>query len=293
MTPLTFTALGTQWWIELFDNIPAQRHQVISDDIVALLQSIEGRFSRFLPNSLVSQLNTARALHTADADLQELLTTGQKLYTDTQGIFNILLGDHLSARGYNADYSFQATVAPKKIANPSIDLEINGNTITLHHGSIDLGGIGKGWAIDKIAELLHRHHVHEFLINGGGDLYGTTEHGNPIEIYLEHPTVPGTFLGTTAICNQGFAASSPHKRKWKSNDVTYTHIVGIHEPTVDASFVIAPTALLADVYATASLLSSYETTHALLESVSAAIARYHISTQKLERSDLFHFTPLV
>ncbi|MFM2423906.1 MAG: hypothetical protein RLZZ70_295 [Candidatus Parcubacteria bacterium] len=253
MESITIVALGTHWWIELFDEMSPERRNGIANAITTLLSSIEERFSRFREDSLVSTLNRERSVATSDRDLAELIGIGRSTYRHTKSAFNILIGDALMARGYDNTYSLVAMERAVEIGNPLTDLDYNDNTWRLSTGLLDLGGIGKGWAIDKVAELLRNNGVVEFLINGGGDMYGTTEHNEPITIYLEHPTETQTYLGTTTIMNQGFAASSTYKRRWQTAAGETSHIID-DTKVIDASFVIATDAVTADIFATTALL---------------------------------------
>lgn len=260
--PLTFEALGTTWWVEIFEEVDDKRLDELTESIKALVRSIETRFSRFLPDSLITTLNTARILSSNDADLFTLIKLGQDFYTATNGVFNCLLGEHIESRGYDAEYSFTPTRIPVQFPNPLTDIIIDNETITLNTGKLDLGGYGKGWAIDQVVDLLRHEGITEFLINAGGDMYGTSEGSKPITIYLEHPTSPDTYIGSVTLHNQGFAASSPHKRKWQHAGKTYTHIIDTTlntqlapEEVTDAVFVKASSAVTADAFATAALLA--------------------------------------
>jgi thiamine biosynthesis lipoprotein len=178
-----------------------------------------------------------------------------------------------------------------EIGNPLIDIDYLDDTWRLSVGLLDLGGIGKGWAIDQIAELLRNEGIVEFLINGGGDMYGTSEHGAPITIYLEHPTEKDVYLGTTTIQNQGFAASSPHKRRWNTSRGEMSHIIG-EIPDIDASFVIADDAVTADMLATTALLlpPTDFVELALAEGVQHSL--FSATTGRFETSSGFPFNPL-
>lgn len=296
-TPLTFTALGTTWWIELFDEVDNQRRDRLTESITALVHSIEARFSRFLPDSLTTTLNTKRTLTTSDLDLLALITLGKQLYTTTNEVFNCLLGEHLESRGYDADYSFTPTTAPTTFPDPLTDIIINDDTITLTQGKLDLGGFGKGWAIDQVAELLTSNGITEFLINAGGDMYGTSEHGQPITIYLEHPYMPDTLIGSTTLCKQGFAASSRFKRQWKHTDTTYNHIVDTQtvaesaDSAPDGVFVKAPTAVMADAFATTGLLTTPTTLLALAATHQLGLAFYTNATSSLASNQAFTNPP--
>ncbi len=291
MEQFTLNALGTTWWIEIFDTLDTERLATIQSECETLLCSIETRFSRFQTNSLISVLNREGVVTSEDADLDELLTLGQHYFKETDGVFNILIGDVLVAHGYDSSYSFTERDTPAIIGNPLTDLQRTNTTWTLRRGQIDLGGIGKGWAIDKVSTLIASYGVTEYLINGGGDIYGTSEYGQPITLYLEDPLHEGQYLGTTSIYHQGFAASSPYKRRWKSNRTERNHLIG--EPSeYDGSFIIAQTALTADIMATVSLMSEAAVHHELLTKHTSGNALYQSGPKKLAISGSFPYQPL-
>lgn len=212
-------ALGTIWWIEIFTEISATKKQVVYNDLFLFISNFENKYSRFKSDSLITKLNTTGSLENPDQMTINLLHKGQELFTKTDGLFNILNGEILENRGYDADYSFTIKETINTKINALEDLVISPDLITLKSGRVDLGGFGKGYLIDLITERLKStHQLNYFLINGGGDMYTTSDNDTPIIIYLEHPTNPEIYIGTTTLLNQGFAASSPHKRQWVVND---------------------------------------------------------------------------
>ncbi|NCN12062.1 FAD:protein FMN transferase [Candidatus Kaiserbacteria bacterium] len=285
----TFQALGTQWSVEIFDEKDSAVLESAFRTLEHFVQDFEATYSRFKADSLVSILNQDRMLHTPSEECHALLTYGKQLYLRTNTHFNFLTGNIQEARGYDATYSFtpdeSKTLTP---GNPVTDLHITAEKIELSQGNIDLGGFGKGYLIDELATLLQKEYsLQYFLINGGGDLYATSDHGTPIQIFLEHPTKPSHFIHTTTIKQQGFAASSPFKRMWHSGDKTYTHIVANSETPRIASFVKAKTARDADAFATTTLLltESEILTLSLVEEIS--VARFTPATNNLWRTNSF------
>lgn len=249
-------ALGTVWWIELFSEMPEIEKQVVYSNLLLFIDNFENKYSRFKSESIVTKLNNTGSIENLDQMTIDLFSKGQDLYKKTEGLFNFLLGETLENRGYDANYSFKPKGSLPTNANPLIDLEISDEIITLRQGKIDLGGFGKGYLIDLLAEeLKNTYHLPYFLINGGGDIYATTDNDVPITIYLEHPTKPETYIGTTTLKNQGFAASSPHKRQWVVDNKKYNHIISPkNEIVIDGSFIKATTAYEADAFATTVLL---------------------------------------
>lgn len=260
----TFQALGTTWWIEIFDQKTDEDLTIAIRDSEVFVAEFEQRYSRFITASLISIINRDRALPNPDTHLRELLAYGKQLSLRTDGHFNILTGHILEARGYNKDYTFAATDDTRPPGDPITDLTITPNHVSLAHGNLDIGGYGKGYLIDEVAKRLQEvHSLSHFLINAGGDMYATSDHGTPIQVGLEHPRSPGTVIKQTSLLHQGFAASSPYKRQWEHEGTTYSHVVS-DTPSVIASFIKAPSARDADAFATTCLLTDSATMQKLV-----------------------------
>lgn len=254
------TALGTTWYVELFADLTTEKTNETQRLVGLFLSQFETTYSRFKTDSILSKLNQTGKLEHPDLVTQELLTLGQKFYSDTDGVFNILLGEHLTARGYDAEYSFKPSTAPIEFPSPLTDLVITETLITLTRGQLDLGGYGKGFLIDRLSTYLNTIGLPCHLINGGGDMFATSDLGEPISIYLEHPIIDGTYIGATTLKNQGFAASSSHKRRWKVDNKEYSHIIHTAKDTTETfdnfgTYIKAPSAVEADVWATTLLIT--------------------------------------
>ena len=258
MVTFSFEAIGTTWWIEIFDEVEDKTLTVVSSHCERFANTFESDYSRFKADSILSTLNRERTIRNPSLEFQTLLSYGKNLYLRSNQAFNILSGHHLEARGYDASYSFTTKPNFKELpaCNPLTDLEISSEAINVRCGNIDIGGYGKGYLIDRLVELLHFYGLKYFLINGGGDMYATSDHSEPIEIYLEHPTNQGEFLVKTTLKDEGFAASSPFKRQWQYENQIHTHLVSQSTLEPLASFVKAGTACAADAFATTALLIS-------------------------------------
>jgi thiamine biosynthesis lipoprotein len=221
-----------------------------------------------------------------------VLKLGLKIFDRTGGLMNLMVGDRLIAQGYDDRYSFTPNGKITNIPNPHEVLLISESNITLKEGSIDMGGYGKGLLIDLISKRLLQHHfIPYFLINGGGDIFATSDEGEPITIYLEHPTKTDTYLTTTTIRNQGFAASSPHKRAWKHNGSLYSHIINPRPQTdqsnIDATFIKAPAACTADIFATTAIICSASELEGFSKKENLAVALYSLEKNSLTKNALF------
>ena len=284
----TFEAIGTHFWIEIFDDISDKELETTKSRIEFLCSDFNKKYSRFRPDSQISILNRDRVFQSPSTELQEILAYGKALFVRTHQTFNLLTGHILEARGYDANYSFTPDpIASLASCNPLFDLTIDANQILLTCGNIDMGGYGKGWLIDLIAKDLLTNNTKYFLINGGGDMYASSEHEKPITIYLEHPTEVGKYLVKTTLYNQGFAASSPFKRQWSHKGVKYTHVVSDKEVLPLAAFTKAATATDADAFATACGLLSETELLALSEQENVSFAQFNPKTNELWQTKNF------
>ena len=245
-------ALGTKWFFEFFEDVDlASVETVVRQELLAF----ETAYSRFLPNSLVGQLNRDRVVENPPAEFRELLQLAKGFYKETDGVFDILVGERMEAAGYDSNYSFTATLPEAqldaKILQLTGVLEVaeGDKVVRLKEGKIDLGGFGKGYLIDKLVGIFKQRGHQYFLVNGGGDLFVTSEKGKSVEIKLAHPTETGQVIGSVVLLNQGFAASSPYLRTWIDSTVNqqFNHLLTDNQVS---TYVVADKAVTADMWAT-------------------------------------------
>lgn len=247
----TFEALGTHWALE---TIGANN---LSDELISSVTQMVDQFtrdySRFDTQSLVGILNTTGSIQHPSEELRAMLAFAQKMFIASDGAFNISIGGALHKLGYGSQ---QQTARVWQNPWPAISIDDEHVTIPSDM-TIDFGGFGKGWLIDKLAVLFTNSGITEFIINGGGDLYVHTS--TPTEIGLEHPYATTKTIGSTRISRGGLGVSSNAKRTWQKDGNTYAHILNPNEKLplqvrVISTYVRADSALIADTMATILLL---------------------------------------
>lgn len=93
---------------------------------------------------------------------------------------------------------------------------------------IDLGGIAKGYIVDKAAEFLVEHGVTAAVIDLGGDIFvvGNNIHGNPWNIGVQNPFLGrGQIIGTVKAVNQSIVTSGVYERVFEEDGVDYHHLL--------------------------------------------------------------------
>ena len=97
---------------------------------------------------------------------------------------------------------------------------------------IDLGGIAKGYAADKICDYLKNdENLENALINLGGNIYvlGNKENSKPFSIGIQDPTKPrGNSIGNIKVSNQSVVTSGIYERYFEKNNKIYHHMLNPH-----------------------------------------------------------------
>jgi thiamine biosynthesis lipoprotein len=93
--------------------------------------------------------------------------------------------------------------------------------------SITLGGIAKGYAVDKCAELLRKRGFTDFMVQAGGDMYVAGKKGSePWMVAIRDPRGPtNTFFATAPVENHSFSTSGDYERGFVADGVRYHHIL--------------------------------------------------------------------
>jgi thiamine biosynthesis lipoprotein len=257
-----FSAMGTE--IALFcPNAPgAERRLEIGARWIA---AYEGRLSRFIPYSELSRLNNAAGRpFVASPLLFDFVRCCLDLAARSGGVFDPGLLHEIEAAGYDRTFDM---IAPGRHhparpgAGPTwreVDLDSRSGTITLPQGlGIDSGGLGKGWAADRVARILGP----DCLVDCGGDI---AARGRPSDadgwyVGVQDPFIPDSDCALLAVSGRGVATSSTLKRRWRTDEGYAHHLIDsrTRAPSttdVAAVTVVAPDATLADFHAKVALL---------------------------------------
>jgi len=137
---------------------------------------LEAELSRFIENSDVARINNLPANKPLrlGLDTLECLKISNRLYNETNGAFDITIGQLLSFWRNEDGTSRTPSQEELELARQHtgmhlLKLDEDELTVELMSGGvqIDLGGVGKGYAVDKMAELLREWSINIALISGG------------------------------------------------------------------------------------------------------------------------------
>lgn len=243
---LEFEALGTRWSIETEKPIGTE----LEAEIAQFIEEFEQTYSRFRSDSFVRRASRSGGRYAIPDGLPELLANYDTLYELSAGAINPCVGSSLEAVGYDDGYSLipgAAKVAP----NYSKAVRAESHAISIEQGTLlDIGAIGKGYAVDRLADIVSSAHS-VYVIDGSGDMRVQT-HENEI-IGLEDPRDASNVIGKLEIKEGALCASATNRRAWGSG---FHHIIdartGLPANTdIIATWAVAPSAVVADGLTTA------------------------------------------
>ena len=188
----------------------------------AAIAKAEACLSFFLPASDVSRINETKPGQTIEVSewTWQVLQKAVQLYRESAGAFDITIAPTLQRWGYLPRAG--KTCGGRSRLGTQADLELLPNH-RLHLRKavrIDLGGIAKGFAVDRAIEALQNAGAEGGLVNAGGDLrvYGTPA----ATIHIRHPGSPGTLIPLTRLQNAAIATSAAYfsRKPWRGSWVT-------------------------------------------------------------------------
>lgn len=248
-------AMATPFEIHI-DHSDQTRARQAAVAAFAELDIIEGELSRFIPGSDISRLNAAKpgddvriSHYTFDC-----LKQAMHISAITHHAFDVNIGRLLE---FKKDCESSASWKPLSMC---IRLSQEDSSIhLLKPVAIDLGGIGKGFALDGMAATLQQWHIEKAFLHSGSStvrlLNNDPNHNWPVTI--SHPLNPSETITTLHLTSGALACSGNHLRPHIINPAATQPAA-----TQKVVWLTAPTAASADALATALIVmpSSNENT---------------------------------
>lgn len=248
-TELVFDAIGTAWWIGIFEPIESdlrkQLEQLISDRI----ELFDKNYSRFRKDSLITQIAENPGTYELPDDSQKMLDFYKQLYISTCGLVTPLIGQVLSDAGYDAEYSLKpGVVSPAPKWEDVVNLD--GRTFEAKVPILlDFGAAGKGYLVDIVSKILRENGIKKFCVDAGGDMYG--QGLEDFNVGLENPDDSDQAIGVAQLATGALCGSSGNRRKWAGYHHIMNPITGESTNDVKAVWVVADEVMIADGLSTA------------------------------------------
>ena len=233
---ITDGIMGTRITVELWAEDPAKGEQAI-DAVLDEMRHIDETMSTYKPTSEVSQVNAKAAdwPMRISKELFDLLTTAKEYSVITEGAFAITY----ASVGYMYDFPKHVRPNEEQISRalPAVDyrhviLDPKNQTVQFSQKGvrIDLGGIAKGYSVDKGIEVLQSLGFTRAYVGAGGDsrIIGD-RFGTPWIVGIRDPRKgEGNVIARIPLVDAAISTSGDYERFFEENGTRYHHIIDPH-----------------------------------------------------------------
>ena len=233
------------------------------------LRQVEAQMSRFIEASHLARLNRAGADEVVPlpSPLSELLHRSRTLHQQTGGAFDVTCGPLIElwrAAGIHGRLPSSAAREAARRASSWQGLALSAQAARKlrEDVQVDLGGVAKGYGIDRAVAAMREAGTIGGLVDVGGDLrvFGAPPQGGAWEVMVRNPLGPGTIV-TLGIAGGAVCTSGGYFRDREIEGKRYSHIIdprtGWPASGVASATVLAGETITADAWATAlSVLGS-------------------------------------
>ena len=272
-------ALGTTYQVSYYPD----KNSMVGPAIDSVFKAINRSMSTYLPDSDISRINRGDSTVRVDEMFRDVFALSKEIHRRTEGYFDPTVGVLTDAWGFGPGEAMEldsvrvdsllTLVGFQKV---SLDEK---NRIWKNHPGIqfDFNAIAKGYAVDRLALMLERYGIENYLVEVGGEVRAT---GQNLEkqaawtVGVDKPITTGEReLAAVVELKDKSLASSGNYRKFRIDSVSgekYVHTIDprtgyTKNSNILAASVLAPTCAMADGYATAFMAMPLEESRALLD----------------------------
>ncbi|MDH7482741.1 MAG: FAD:protein FMN transferase [Armatimonadota bacterium] len=266
---LSIPAMGTRFELVLYGDNPL-RLRSAAEEAITEIERLDQQLSFYRPDSDLSWINThgAKGPVKVEPRMFRLLEQALEISHRTAYSFDITIAPLMRAWGFvggkgRIPDSSDIEAARSATGIDHIHLDPKQFTITFDHPGVelDLGAIGKGYAIERAVEILRENGIQSALLHGGTSsisAIGTQPDGRKWKIAVNHPIIKNKPFDIFEIENSSLSVSAAHGKAFTDGTVEYCHVIDPRsgQPTREAliAAVAGPSSTICDALATALLV---------------------------------------
>ncbi len=265
--------MGTSYTIKINEKLIAAETKQITDGINSILNDVNQKMSTYITDSELSHINQARTsdwIMISD-ELYTVVKSAIEIGQLTNGAFDITVGPVVNLWGFGPENRPEQVPAESDIQQALQQtgyhyLQLMASPTAIKKGRnaayLDLSGIAKGRAVDRIANYLQQHHYRNFMVDIGGELSakGINKDGISWRIGIEKPVTKQRIVQRIIrLDNISMATSGDYRNYFEQNGLRYSHTI---DPKTGRPIthklasvtVLHPSTMVADALATGLLV---------------------------------------
>ncbi|MEX0288439.1 MAG: FAD:protein FMN transferase [Flavobacteriaceae bacterium] len=272
-------ALGTSYNITYL----AQEELDYQKEIDSVFEVVNRSMSTYIPDSDISRINNGDTTVRVDQMFREVFELSKEVHDQTDGYFDPTVGVLVNAWGFGPGE--QITLDSTKVDSllnyvgfSKVSLSEDNRVMKKSHQiRFDFNAVAKGYAIDRLAVMLDKKGISDYLVEVGGEIVAKGENslkGKPWSVGIEDPQkAEDRNLKATLNLKNRALASSGNYRKFRIDPATgikYVHTVDpktgfTKNSNILGVNILAKTCARADAFATAFMAMDLEASMAVLE----------------------------
>ncbi len=226
------TVISVFFWTD--DEVAAAK---AADAVFVEMKRIDAVMTTWTPDSEVSRVNQGAGVKpvAVGEETFAVIERAMRVAKATQGVFDITVGafQGLWKFDQDMDQTLPTPAAVKQrlalVGYQHVVLDAAKRTVFLKKPgmAITLGGIAKGYAVDRCVKLLHDRGFISFMVQAGGDMYIAGKKGpTPWTVAIRDPRgAPGTFFAASPVEDHSFSTSGDYERGFVKEGIRYHHIL--------------------------------------------------------------------
>lgn len=212
---------------------------MLQSEIEDSLHTINRAMSTYDPLSELSRFNQSNATDWVPASMALCTVLGEALHVSTlsQGAFDVTVGPLVNLWGFGPEQ--RQALIPQAALLDATRARVGYHYLQVRPGEqlirkakpdtyVDLSGIAKGYAVDRLAMLLETHGVKDYLVEIGGELRGKghNESGQAWQVAIEQPQ-PGerSIQRVVDLSGQALATSGDYRNFFELQGRRYSHML--------------------------------------------------------------------
>lgn len=234
------------------------------------VDKLEDIFSVYRDDSQVCRINKAAVDAAAEVEdlVFDVLSASHELTAETGGAFDITAGSLSELWGFHSrqgekpdEESIREALNSVGLSQWAIDGQRRSVSRLKQEVRLDLGAIGKGFALDRCADLMNELEINDYLLHGGNS--SLLARGRRLSesvkvgwmVGITHPVFPDQRIAEIYLCDQALGTSGTRRQGFFHDNVWYGHIIdprtGYPAKGVFSASVISDSAAVCDALATA------------------------------------------
>lgn len=231
------------------------------NEAFAEIERLDKLLSRHRPSSDISLLSQSNDGSKVATETAQVIALGLDVARRSGGAFDLTLGRLKSLWGLDKE---RPTVPDQEAISEALAgigpaaLSLDGQQVGKRTPplQVDLGGIAKGYTVDRAIAVLQRHGITSAAVNAGGDMYLLGQRPQRSwRIGIQHPRQQDTVLETIQVRDRAVVTSGDYERFFEKKGIRYHHIFdpqnGFPARRCQSVTIIADSVALGDALATA------------------------------------------